>query len=196
MKTPVVLASSSPRRRELLGALGWSFEAVVPSADETRLPGETPEQLVQRLAAAKARSVAPCWPGCWIIGSDTVVVCDGEIFGKPHSDDEAAAMLSRLSGRWHEVCSGLALISPHGEAQVGLDRTRVHVKPLAEADIAAYVASGEPKGKAGGYAIQGRGSLMVDRIDGNYSTVVGLPMALLADFFVLQGGSLSKLWEV
>ena len=175
----IVLASASPRRRELLAQVGLTAEVVPADVDETVLPGETPPAHVVRLSEAKALAVAGRVdvPGRWFIGSDTVVVRDGTILGKPAGRDEAAAMLRSLSGRSHEVVSGYAVFDREaGRTLNGAVTTRVWFKSLTEAEIAGYLATGEPFDKAGAYAIQGFGAFMVPRIEGSYPNVVGLPL--------------------
>ena len=175
----LVLASASPRRRELLASLGYRF-AVVPShAPEEVLPGETPQAHVQRPSETKAREVAARHdvPGRWFIGSDTVVVCDGEILGKPEGPDDASRMLTMLSGCSHQVFSGYAVFDrERGTIDSGSVVTGVTFRPLTGDEIAGYIASGEPLDKAGAYAIQGLAAAMVRGIDGSYSNVVGLPL--------------------
>ena len=175
----IVLASASPRRRELLAQVGLTAEVVPADVDETVLPGETPPAHVVRLSEAKALAVAGRVdvPGRWFIGSDTVVVRDGAILGKPADPLDAAAMLRSLSGRSHEVVSGYAVHDRgSGRTISGAVTTRVWFKALTEAEIAGYVATGEPFDKAGAYAIQGFGAFMVPRIEGSYPNVVGLPL--------------------
>jgi septum formation protein len=178
----VVLASASPRRRELLARLGLAFEVRPADVDETPRPGETPERLARRLALEKARAVVldeP--PGTRVIGADTVVAVAGELLGKPADAAEARRMLARLSGREHEVWTGVAVLVADGQEQVDVGRTAVRFRPLGPDEIAAYVASGEPLDKAGGYAIQGGAAEFVESVDGDYDNVVGLPLALLAE---------------
>ena len=175
----IVLASASPRRRELLAQVGLTTEVVPADVDETVRPGETPENHVVRLSEAKALAVArrPEVTGRWFIGSDTVVVRDSRILGKPTGPEDAAAMLRSLSGRSHEVVSGYAVHDhKNGRMLSGAVVTRVWFKPLTEQEIAGYLATGEPFDKAGAYAIQGLGAFMVPRIDGSYPNVVGLPL--------------------
>lgn len=191
---PLILASASPRRRELLTALGWPFEVHPAVVSEEERPGESPEELVQRLSLLKAQTLKQQFPDRIIIGSDTVVVLKGQILGKPRHNAEALSMLSRLSGQSHEVFSGLAVVSP-GKTLVGFDRCVVHIRSLSDADIAAYEATGESADKAGAYAIQGLGTLLVDAIEGNYTTVVGLPVPLLSRFMVRLGLALSDQWS-
>jgi len=173
------LASRSPRRRELLARLGHPFEVLAIAVDETPRANERPEDYTARLARDKARvgrqSLPPGTPG-WVLGSDTSVVLDGEIFGQPRDREHALAMLARLSGRVHEVITAVALVDETRtyEAQV---RSRVAMRPTSPEERAAYWASGEPRGKAGGYAIQGLGAAFVDRLEGDWTAVMGLPLA-------------------
>ena len=190
---PLVLASASPRRRELLAGLGLSFEIDVPDVDETPLADEAPEAMVLRLARAKARAVtdrrrgepgpagAPGGPPPLVIAADTTVVLDGEWLGKPRDVEEAAAFVARLAGRDHWVHTGHALRLGEREASA-LRSTRVRFRPLSAGEIADYAATGEGLDKAGGYAIQGLGATLIDAIDGCYGAVVGLslPAVLLA----------------
>lgn len=178
-----ILASASPRRRDLLLAAGFQFEVVVADVDETPRDGEAPEVYARRVAMEKAAAVSAIRPDSWVLGADTVVVLDGEIFGKPSDDHDAARMLQRLSGRAHDVLTAVALTGPGGTQQV-CGRTRVWMQALAPGDIAAYVASGEPRGKAGAYAIQGFASRFISRIDGEYSNVVGLPVHLASRLLI------------
>jgi septum formation protein len=172
----LVLASASPRRADLLAGVGLRF-AVRPShIDESPRPGEQPAAMVERLAREKAQAVAH--PGELVVGADTTVVVDGHMLGKPADDDEATAMLRRLAGRAHEVLTGVAVVED-GRVASGVEASRVAFAPLDEEEIAWYVATGEPLDKAGAYAIQGRGGLLVTSVDGNYSNVVGLPLPLV-----------------
>jgi septum formation protein len=174
----LVLASSSPRRAELLTAAGISFEAVDANVDETPLDHEAPQAHVRRLAEAKARAVAALHRDAMVLGADTVVVVDGRMLGKPRSPGEAAEMLRALSGREHLVLTGVAVLVG-GVPRVEVETTRVRFGPLTAADVAWYVASGEPMDKAGAYAVQGLASRFVESITGSYSNVVGLPVALV-----------------
>ncbi len=177
---PLVLASASPRRAELLAAAGFDFVVAHADIDETPRPGELPAAYVLRLAEAKARAVAPRFPGQAVLGADTTVVVDGDILGKPADAADAAAMLRRLQGRAHQVMTGVALVGAAG-ARVALAETRVWFGPMTEHDIAAYVATGEPMDKAGAYGIQGWAARYVTRVDGSYSNVVGLPVSVVHD---------------
>ncbi len=183
----IVLASASPRRQELLAQVGVSF-TVVPSgvSEEVAVP-MTPAELVEHLAAIKARDVAARRPGALVIGSDTIVVVDGTVLGKPKDRADAISMLERLAGREHSVYTGVAVIAPDRE-QVSHERTAVRFRPLTRSQIERYVDSGEPMDKAGAYGIQGRGAALIESIVGDYFTVVGLPLCrtaqMLADFGV------------
>jgi septum formation protein len=175
----IILASASPRRRELLLRVGLDFQVIPSSADESSLPDETPEPHAVRLSEEKALAVAGRdeVAGRWFIGSDTIVVRDDEILGKPGDAKEAAAMLRSLSGRAHRVISGYAVHDRQtGETRSATVTTRVWFKQLTEAEIREYIATGEPFDKAGAYAIQGIGAFMVPRIEGSYTNVVGLPL--------------------
>ncbi len=173
---PVILASASPRRADLLTAAGVAFEVRPVDVDERPFDGETAADYVVRVAADKARACAAT-PDAVILGADTVVVVDGRILGKPVDDADAARMLRLLSGRGHDVLTGLA-IRRGGRVAVEVDSTAVTFATLSDVDIAWYVASGEPRDKAGAYAVQGLASRFVERVDGSYSNVVGLPVAL------------------
>jgi len=175
----IVLASASPRRRQLLTSAGIVCSVVPSEAPEEVLPGETPEEHVRRLSLLKAREVAgrPEIAGRWFIGSDTVVVRDDAILGKPADALEAAAMLSSLSGRSHCVISGYAIIDRVTGTEVADSvTTRVRFRELTEREIQGYIATGEPFGKAGAYAIQGIGACLIPAIEGSYTNVVGLPL--------------------
>ncbi len=175
---PLLLASTSPQRRAILAQLGLPFDVVTPEYEEEDPPGIASVELVRRHAVGKARSRAADAGERPVLGVDTTVVLDGRIFGKPGDASEAEAMLEALGGRTHEVVSGLCLVTPGWEL-VEHDVTRVSFRPLTPRDLATYVASGEWRGRAGAYAIQGRGAALVERIEGDYLNVVGLPAALL-----------------
>lgn len=175
---PILLASTSPQRRAILEQLGLPFEAIAPDYVEHDPPGCSPVDLVREHACGKARSVAAAAGGQPVLGVDTAVVLDGRIYGKPAGAADAAEMLERLGGRTHEVVSGLCLIASGWEV-VACETTRVTFRPLADGDVSGYVETGEWKGRAGGYAIQGKGAALVERVDGDYLNVVGLPAALL-----------------
>lgn len=173
----VVLASGSPQRSEILRKLGVEFEVVVPDVEE--LNDGDPERLVVENARRKAHTVA-VEDGSLVIACDTDVVLDGEVLGKPADAAEAREYLDRMSGRAHEVLSGLVVLEG-GEERSGLERTSVVFKQLDEAEQERYVAFGEWRGRSGGYAIQTLGSTLVDRVEGSVSNVVGLPVGLLAE---------------
>ena len=176
---PLILASASPRRRELLGQIGLQFTVVTADIDETPLPGEVHTAYTLRLAEAKARAVLALHPDAIVIGADTPVAVDGELLGKPADATDAARMLRLLSGRAHQVTTAVALLSS-GHTLTAAETTNVFFSTMHEDEIAAYVATGEPMDKAGAYAIQGRAAQWISRIEGDYSNVVGLPLARLA----------------
>lgn len=186
----LVLASASPRRRRLLAGLGVPFEARATDSDETPVAGESPRELVVRLALAKARAAAR--PGEIALGADTEVALDGRVLGKPADADDARRMLQRLSGRAHDVWSGVALVAvasdgaPAGEWS-DARLTRVRFRALGDAEIDAYVASGDPFDKAGAYAIQGGASGFVAGVDGDVDNVVGLPLGLVRELLTAAG---------
>ena len=172
----VVLASASPRRRELLQTAGVEFTVKVSDADEHIDPDTPPHEAVMALARQKAQTVAKSCPGDLVIGADTVVVYDGAILGKPADAADAARMLRMLSGKTHVVYTGVCLLYGKKE-ETFFEQTQVTFYPLTEQEIEAYVATGEPMDKAGAYGIQGRGCTLVQRICGDYFNVVGLPVA-------------------
>lgn len=198
----MVLASASPRRRELLAALDLRFQVRPVDLDETPRPGEAPHDYVLRLAQEKAAARAA--PGELVLGADTIVVLDGELLGKPSGPAEARQMLARIAGREHTVLTGVALhqppVPPGSDATdpgLGVERraaevasSRVQMAPLSTQQIAWYVATGEPLDKAGSYAVQGLGALFVESIQGNYSNVVGLPLPLTGRLFGQMGYTL------
>ena len=178
----LVLASRSPQRRAILTQLGLPFRVVEPTYEERPLP-LSPQELVQEYSRGKARSVSGDGP---VLGVDTEVAVDGRVYGKPADEAAARTMLAELAGREHLVVSGLTLIAGDRE-QTGLSVTSVRFRPLEADEIEAYVAAGEWQGRAGGYAIQGRGAALVERIEGDYFNVVGLPVALLVTFLRAAG---------
>jgi septum formation protein len=179
----LVLASASPRRADLLRAAGFDFEVVSANADESVRPGESPEQYVRRVAEAKARAVLPAAGNRPVLAADTVVLVAGRMLGKPIDAGDAAAMLRMLSGRRHQVMTGVTLLvrpaADRERQRTLVEITDVEFAPLSDAEIAWYVASGEPADKAGAYAVQGLASRFVRRVEGSYSNVVGLPVALV-----------------
>lgn len=178
--TPLILASSSPRRSEILTAVGWPFETHPAGVDETRLADEGPEDFVTRLARAKAEAVAQSRLFGLVLGADTTVLVDGEILEKPRDADDARRMLRRLGGRRHEVLTGVALVRAEtGQTVTGLERTRVRFAETNDEEIDWHVQTGDVLDKAGAYAIQGRAALFIEAIDGDYWNVVGLPVRLV-----------------
>ena len=181
----LVLASRSPRRRDLLGQLGVDFDAVAPDVDESPRPGERPLDLVRRLAVSKARAV----PGDPVLAADTIVEIDGEALGQPVDADDARRMLRRLSGRTHRVHTGVALRTG-GHEDVETVTTFVTFTPITPAALDWYLETGEPFDKAGAYAVQGTGGVFVDGIRGSVSNVVGLPLSTVAAMLRRRG-----VWE-
>lgn len=175
----LILASGSPRRAEILATVGWQFEIVTSGIDETQRAGEIPANYVQRLAREKAQAVASTLETGLVLGADTTVVVDDKLLGQPVDDEDARRMLKLLSGKWHEVLTGVALIRIGGETRVELTTTRVRFAEMSEAEIDWYVATGEPKGKAGAYGIQGSAALFIQEIRGDYFNIVGLPIRLV-----------------
>ena len=181
LKEKIVLASKSPRRAEILKATGWEFEAIAPGVDETRNPSEDAISYVKRLATLKAETVARKCPGALVVGADTVVIIGEDLLGQPRDDEDARRMLRLLSGRWHMVLTGVALVRfgnpPH--TLVEHATTRVRFVEMSATEIDWYVSTGEPEGKAGAYGIQGSGALFIEGIEGDYFNVVGLPIRLV-----------------
>ncbi len=183
----IILASASPRRRELLESLGMEFEVMTSDADESSIDKSLPPDLYVRelavlKAAAAAKMVRAEKRGAVIIAADTIVSLDGEIMGKPADGEDAYRMLKLLSGNTHEVYTGVCVMdSDTGDASGKSVRTRVRFKPLTDEKIRAYIVTGEPFDKAGAYGIQGMGKLLIDGIEGDYFNVVGLPVAALSD---------------
>jgi nucleoside triphosphate pyrophosphatase len=175
---PILLASTSPQRRAILEQLGLPFEVVGPRYEEHDPPDADPVELVREHARGKARSVADEAGDRPVLGVDTTVVCAGHVYGKASGPEDAAEMLEALAGATHEVVSGLCLVTP-GWEELDHEITRVTFRPLTARDIATYVASDEWRDRAGAYAIQGLGAILVARIEGDYLNVVGLPAALL-----------------
>jgi len=204
-KAPVlVLASASPRRQELLRNAGIAFTVHVTNIPEVPLPGEIGRDFAERLAREKARAAITHWPDAFVLGSDTVVVVDGEILGKPQDAEDATRMLRLLSGRTHQVITGVCLIAPlrtenrqlrtgsenrseEASEKTDSETTLVTMNSITEEDIASYIANGEPMDKAGAYAIQGVASRWIPRIEGDYFNVVGLPVSLVYRMLQEQG---------
>lgn len=179
---PLILASASPRRRELLASSGIAFQIVPSAVDEQAQPGEWAQTYVRRLALAKAEAVAHTYPDAIVLGADTIVTIDHLLLGKPNSPDDARRMLCRLSGRVHEVVTGVAIVQagrtdhPSSQSLVDVATSRVRMRSLTAQTIAWYLATGEPTDKAGSYAIQGLGAALVEWVEGSYTNVVGLPL--------------------
>ena len=174
----VILASQSPRRRELLGLVGITHEVRPADIDEVYFPGELPTAHAERLARGKCAVIAEREPDALVIGSDTIVVVDGDVLGKPRDEGDAAHMLRRLSGRSHTVVTAVA-VAWHGETRSAVEEVNVTFHSLSDDDITAYIATREPMDKAGAYGIQGYGATIVERVDGDYFAVMGLPLQLL-----------------
>jgi septum formation protein len=188
----IILASASPRRRQLLELIGVDFEVDPADVDETAIAGEDPAAFATRAARDKARWVARRHPERLVLGADTVVEVDSEILGKPSSAEDAASMLRRLSGRSHFVHTAIALIAGDGSHEI-VDSAQVEFVDLSDETIRWYVATGEPMDKAGAYAIQGLGGLLVARVEGSPRTVVGLPIHRLPELFAAHG---LDFWQV
>lgn len=183
---PLILASGSPRRRELLDLMGLTYTVEMPDVDES-FSGR-PSETVMEISRRKAAAVAARHSDSIIIAADTLVFADGAL-GKPHTPERAKEMLRSLAGNWHHVYTGITVINTRsGRILRNVDKTRVHLVPMTEQEIDAYVATGEPLDKAGAYGIQGMGGMFVDRIDGSYSNVVGLPMSMLRIMLAQVGG--------
>lgn len=187
----IILASASPRRKQLLEQLAVNFVVYPSSIEEIVGEGVLPSEIVQNLSLQKARAVAVEHSSGIVIGSDTIVVVDDKIMGKPLNDKEALSMLLELQGREHQVYSGIALVDAcSGKESVGFEVTSVEFRKILRDEVLRYIASGEPKGKAGAYAIQGLGAIFVKGIKGDYSNVVGLPVFLLAEMLQSFGVSI------
>ena len=180
MTAPIVLASSSPRRRQLLEMLRIPYRAIVPDVDETLHPGEDPARYVERLAQAKARAVVGQAPGEIVLAADTTVVLDGDVFAKPEDPADAVRMLGRLQGRTHQVMTAVA-VGQDDRLEHALDVSQVTFRPASVAMLTDYVSTGEPLDKAGAYAIQGLGALLIERVEGDLFGVMGLPVRLAID---------------
>lgn len=184
----LILASRSPRRAELLGRLGLEFEIHAADIDEEYADHEMPADHAERLAREKAITVWKANPEALVIGSDTSVIVDSDVLGKPRDPEDAMRMLRRLSGRNHDVFTGIAIASPHGTFST-VERVRVRFRALDPEEYEAYVATGEPMDKAGAYGIQGFGSALVEAIEGDYFAVVGLPLVRTLELLRRAGWS-------
>jgi septum formation protein len=184
----IILASQSPRRRELLSLVGIPHEVRPADLDERALPRESPASHAERLARAKAEAVAANESDAIVIGADTIVVLDGDILGKPRDAADAAAMLQRLSGRTHTVLTAVAVVRD-GRTVSGVESVEVTFRPLTAEQIDAYIATGEPMDKAGAYGIQGYGAVIVERVNGDYFAVMGLALGRMVDLLAQAGFS-------
>jgi septum formation protein len=181
LQEKLILASKSPRRAEILRAVGWEFESIAANIDEARYESEDAISYVKRLARTKAETVAKKTSPGLVLGADTVVVVGEGILGQPCDDEDARRMLQLLNGQWHEVLTGVALVRAGQASQFVVDHetTRVRFCEMSADEIGWYVSTGEPRGKAGAYAIQGRGALFIEGVQGDYFNVVGLPVRLV-----------------
>ncbi|NLI55071.1 MAG: septum formation inhibitor Maf [Clostridiales bacterium] len=182
----IILASSSPRRRELLSMIGLNFVIETSGEEEVQPHGLPPEKFVKTLALQKAAPVAKRHPNDCVIGADTIVYLEGDILGKPHTPETAKAYLTRMQGKSHIVYTGLAVLK-NGNADVRHSETKVTFAPMSEREIDAYVATGEPLDKAGAYGVQGPGGVFVERVEGNYFNVIGLPLPTLYQMLIAAG---------
>lgn len=188
MTTPqLILASSSPRRRALLTISGYSFTNASPDVDETPLPDELPEDMVVRLAVAKARAVATAHGDAHVFAADTVVVVDGDVLGKPVDEEQAVEMLLRIADRTHVVLTGCALASPDGQVESLIGASLVTMRAVSRREAVDYAATGEPLDKAGAYALQGAGAAFVTAVDGPRSNVIGLPLDQVVPLLARHG---------
>lgn len=184
---PLVLASRSPRRAQLLHMLGLRFDVLAAEIDESRRAGEPPTLYAERLAREKVQAVAARRPDGLVLGGDTLVVLDGDVLGKPRDRDEAVSMLLRLQGRQHRVETGVAVAAPDGRLVSSVEGVHVRFRPFERAAAEEYVGTGEPMDKAGAYGIQGYGATLVDLIEGDFFAVMGLPLARLVSLFRALG---------
>lgn len=184
----LILASQSPRRKRLLQSLGIEFRIVPSNVEEAGETFACPADAAEEWASRKAGSISLTFPDCWVLGADTVVVLDGHVFGKPADRAEAREMLENLSGRIHEVITGICLVNAQKDIRrTGAVITQVQFKMLTDAEIEAYIRTGEPMDKAGAYGIQGIGAFLVKWISGSYSNVVGLPVCHVTDWLLAEG---------
>lgn len=191
----LVLASASPRRQVFLRDLGWEFQVIASNTDEGCVPGESPEEMVRRLAAAKASDVWARAGAHWVIGADTIVVIDGDVLGKPADELEAKRMICTLQGRTHVVMTGVTVIRPDGVSISRVEKTEVTFRTMTEDEAEAYVEQKESMDKAGAYAIQGKGTMLVERVNGCYFNVVGLPLECLSRMLAELGWPLAEQWR-
>ena len=179
LREKLVLASSSPRRAEILERAGWPHEIIVAGIDETLIPNEEAAAYVQRLARSKAEAVASRLTQGLVLGADTTVVVANQILGQPADEADARRMLNLLNAKWHEVLTGVAVVRVGGETRVAYETTRVRFAEMNDNEIDWYISTGEPFGKAGAYGIQGKASLFVEEIEGDYFNIMGLPIRLV-----------------
>ena len=179
LREKLVLASGSPRRAEILERAGWPHEVMVAGIDETVLPNEDAATYVQRLARSKAEAVASRLEEGLVLGADTTVVVANQILGQPVDEADARRMLRLLNAKWHDVLTGVAVVRVGSETRVGYQATRVRFAEMSEQEIDWYIATGEPFGKAGAYGIQGKASLFIEEIEGDYFNIMGLPIRLV-----------------
>jgi len=184
----IILASASPRRSEILTSVGWEFTKHVADIDETEREGEAPAAYVERLAREKAEAVAVRWPGETVLGADTTVVIDGQILAKPSDLDDARRMLTMLSGNWHDVLTGVAVVDADG-TRSGVQRTRVKFTNMNVDEINFLAVLGDPLDKAGAYAVQAQAALFIEGIEGDYWNVVGLPISLVYQLILKKPGT-------
>ena len=185
LREKLVLASGSPRRAEILERAGWPHEVSVAGIDETVLPNEAAAAYVQRLARSKAEKVASGLEHGLVLGADTTVVVANQILGQPVDEADAKRMLDLLNAKWHDVLTGVAIVRVGGETRVAYETTRVRFAEMSSAEIDWYIATGEPFGKAGAYGIQGKASLFIEEIEGDYFNIMGLPIRLVYELTVL-----------
>ncbi len=186
----LILASGSPRRVEILNSVGWKFEKHVADIDESLLEGEAPENYVVRLAREKAEAVAVKFPDSIVLGADTTVVIDDHILGKPVDMGDARRMLRLLSGNWHEVLTGIAVVK-HGVTRSAVQRTRVKFIDMTDQEIEFLAAKGDPLDKAGAYAVQAQAALFIEKVEGEYWNVVGLPINLVYKLIMQKGETIT-----
>lgn len=179
LREKLVLASGSPRRAEILERAGWPHEIIVAGIDETVLPDEEPAAYVQRLARSKAEAVASRLEEGVVLGADTTVVIADQILGQPVDEADARRMLNLLNAKWHDVLTGVAVVRVGGETRVAYETTRVRFAEMSAQEIDWYIATGEPFGKAGAYGIQGKTSMFIEEIEGDYFNIMGLPIRLV-----------------
>jgi septum formation protein len=186
----LILASGSPRRVEILNSIGWEFEKHAADIDESVRDGETPEKYVVRLACEKAEAVATKFPDSIVLGADTTVVIDGEILGKPIDMNDARRMLRLLSENWHEVSTGVAVVE-NGSTRSAMQRTRVKFSEMTDDEIEFLAEKGDPLDKAGAYAVQAQAALFIEKVEGEYWNVVGLPINLVYKLIMQKGETIT-----